>query len=55
MWKLLHRYEHSFMPHHWMPSNIPVSCFAECLPHLGRRYSCGGYVVYRAVFVCEGS
>jgi hypothetical protein len=54
MWKLMVRYEHSFMPNNWVPSNIPVSSFDDCGMHIGRRYSCGGFVEYRAVFVCEG-
>jgi hypothetical protein len=53
MWKLMVRYEHSFMPRPWVPSNIQVSTFADCLPHIGRRYSCGGFVVYRAAYVCR--
>lgn len=54
MWTLQVRYEHSFMPHEWMPSNLEVKSFADCMPHVGRRYSCGGFVEYRAVFSCKG-
>lgn len=51
-WALECRYEHSFMPHDWQASKLPVQSFADCLPHLGRRYECGGFVEYRAVFRC---
>lgn len=49
-WYLEHRYEHPFMPREWMPSDIPVCSFADCLPHIGKRFSCGAFVEYRAVY-----
>jgi len=55
VWALMVRYEHSFMSHEWQQSNIAVSSFADCVKHLGRHFSCGGFVEYRAVFVCSGA